>query len=145
MLQDQQVQLARIERESQASREREQALMGQMSVVVRVLERLVSVFPSGDEQARSRATSARPAAQSPTAPQPRRTATGFFARPPSAPVAAAVEAALRAAAEAAQAAERATRPDRHERGQGSDEGRSPEAETGDRVADTVDVEHLSPG
>ncbi|GAQ91375.1 hypothetical protein KFL_007750010 [Klebsormidium nitens] len=129
VLQDQQVQLARIERESQASREREQALQSQMSAVLHVLERLVSAFPGEDSQAPTRAPSAKAAAQSPAAPEPRRTATGFFARPPSAPVAAAAEVALRAAAQAARAAatqadiEQATVSDPNESGQASNEGR----------------------
>jgi hypothetical protein len=111
VLQDQQVLLARVEREANASREREQAalrligsLKEEVATIKDVLIRLLSdpdrnPASSGPLSARSGA-SFRPA---PQAEEPRRATQGFFARTPSAPVAAAAEAALRAAAEAAEA------------------------------------------
>ncbi|GAQ92565.1 putative Transcription activator [Klebsormidium nitens] len=147
VLQDQQVQLARIERESQASREREQALQGQMSAVLRVLERLVCAFSGADEQPASPAPSARPAAHSPVTPEPRRTTTGFFARPPSAPVAAAAEAALRAAAVAARAAaathadaEQASTPPQNESGSTGDVASRRATEAGSLSADNDEMD-----
>jgi hypothetical protein len=115
VLQDQQVLLARVEREAQASLKREQAtlkivgdLKQEICAVKQVLIAMLSSEPPSPEL-RGSSSAARFGSSSrrcaPTQEQ-QRTAAGFFAWPPSAPVAAAAEAALRAAAQStAQRAE----------------------------------------
>jgi hypothetical protein len=104
VLRDQQVLLARVEREAQASREREQAaleIMGNLKQEVGDVKRVLIAMLSGQSS-----TPTSPVSPSETSArfspassrEHRRVPPGFFERPPSAPVAAATEAALRAAA-----------------------------------------------